>query len=112
MFSDAWNKARGGGLPPNEKRIGFYPACCRSVVKAGMDPNRAASGIETNSLFRYTTPRTIMPPTVTHVDVRQQYIRGVIDRADHHAGNINEARCPPVFDCSCFPQWFIMPSYA
>ena len=31
-----------------------------------------------------------MPRTVTDVDVLQEYIRGVMDRADHHAGNINE----------------------
>ena len=31
-----------------------------------------------------------MPRTVTDVDVLQDYIRGVMKRADHHAGNINE----------------------
>ena len=31
-----------------------------------------------------------MPRTVTDVDVLQEYICGVMDRADHHAGNINE----------------------
>ena len=28
--------------------------------------------------------------TITDVDVLQQYISGVMDRADHHAGNVNE----------------------
>lgn len=28
--------------------------------------------------------------TITDVDVLQQYITGVMDRADHHAGNVNE----------------------
>ena len=31
-----------------------------------------------------------MPKTVTDVDVLQEYLRGVMDRADHHAGNVNE----------------------
>lgn len=31
-----------------------------------------------------------MPRTVTHVDVLQDYISGVMDRADHHAGDVNE----------------------
>jgi hypothetical protein len=31
-----------------------------------------------------------MPRTVTEVDVLQDYIRGVMDRAAHHAGNVDE----------------------
>ncbi len=31
-----------------------------------------------------------MPRTVTNVDVLQDYIGGVMDRADHHAGNVDE----------------------
>ena len=31
-----------------------------------------------------------MPQAVTTVDVFQQYIRGVMDRAEHHAKNIGE----------------------
>ena len=31
-----------------------------------------------------------MPKTVTDVDVLQDYIRGVMDRAEHHADNVDE----------------------
>ncbi len=31
-----------------------------------------------------------MPQQVTDVDVLRDYLRGVVDRADHHAQNINE----------------------
>ena len=31
-----------------------------------------------------------MPLAVTDVDVLQEYIRGVMERAEHHAGNITE----------------------
>ncbi len=31
-----------------------------------------------------------MPLTVTDVSELQAYINGVLDRADHHAGNVNE----------------------
>ncbi len=31
-----------------------------------------------------------MPQTVATVDVLQQYIRGVIDRAEHHANHVDE----------------------
>ena len=31
-----------------------------------------------------------MPQTVTSVDLLQQYIRGVMDRAEHHAGRVDE----------------------
>jgi Integron cassette protein VCH_CASS1 chain len=31
-----------------------------------------------------------MPRTITDVDILQEYISGVMDRADHHAGNVIE----------------------
>ena len=31
-----------------------------------------------------------MPRTVTDVDVLQEYISGVMNRADHHAGNVSD----------------------
>ena len=31
-----------------------------------------------------------MPRTVKHVDTLQEYIRGVIERAEHHAGDVDE----------------------
>jgi hypothetical protein len=31
-----------------------------------------------------------VPRTVTHVDVLQDYISGVMERAAHHAGNVDE----------------------
>ncbi len=31
-----------------------------------------------------------MPQTVTSVDVLQQYVRGVMERAEHHASNVDE----------------------
>ncbi len=31
-----------------------------------------------------------MPTPVTDVDILKQYIGGVVDRADHHAKNVNE----------------------
>jgi hypothetical protein len=31
-----------------------------------------------------------MPTQVTDVDVLQKYLEGVLSRADHHAGNVNE----------------------
>ncbi len=31
-----------------------------------------------------------MPRTITDVDVLQEYIAGVMERADHHAGNVDE----------------------
>jgi hypothetical protein len=31
-----------------------------------------------------------MPQAVTNVDILQQYIRGVMERAEHHANNVDE----------------------
>ncbi|MFZ0929123.1 MAG: hypothetical protein WAN11_11015 [Syntrophobacteraceae bacterium] len=31
-----------------------------------------------------------MPQQVTDIDVLRDYLRGVVDRADHHAQNVNE----------------------
>jgi len=31
-----------------------------------------------------------MPKTITDIDILQKYISGVMERAEHHAGNVNE----------------------
>jgi hypothetical protein len=41
-------------------------------------------------LLGHTTKGKNMPTQLTDVDVLQQYLVGVMDRADHHADNVND----------------------
>lgn len=40
--------------------------------------------------INYQRRRRKMPQQVTDVDVLRNYLRGVVDRADHHAQSVNE----------------------
>ena len=52
-----------------------------------MKPKHGFIFLKTAVIF---TRRIILAVTVKDIDTLQEYIKGVMGRADHHAGNVNE----------------------
>jgi hypothetical protein len=91
-LATGWSESCRVGLAPNEKRH-----LCTAHIDTGFSfHNSGHAGCHRHRLeVDYSTANqppgaTHMQQTITNVDILQDYIRGVMDRADHHANNVDQ----------------------